>query len=441
MELQRRAKNPLVSMAVVFILVNGLGFPGNYTLVFGPSLGTLVEYGAFLLQFALMIFTSANNVMDVRILNFHSRYTSIYVLLATFFFASILGTSNLSLQLVTCIRLCVTALFAIWMSEYYEVDEVLRHLYWAQIIFVIFTLIFVTVFRSYKPTGSYENDFVGLFDAKNGAGAEVCFCLLMMFVQYRVYTEKKLPLPRFWLLMIWVQFVLMVLSHNVGSTVSLVLPSIYLFFFEKNHGVRGRLHLGHIFIILSIGFILVALTILPLFEPLLEQFGKDATLTGRVPLWQQSLSIISSHKTLTGFGYGMFWRDQDAMDLIHMGFDRTSYMGNITSGSHNLLIEMWLNVGLIGIAGLFFAMLRATRRVSEVDEDAYLFSSCYLLFFTLFGLYERTLEAYGVKTLFLFISLAYMERCRIVPEPKRWHRREMNTSEDESPETEASPAG
>lgn len=420
MGVQAKGKNPLVSLAVVYILVNSLGFPGNYTLVFGQSLSTIVEYSAFLLQFALIIFTSADNVMDVHILDLKSCYRGIYVMLACFFIASILGTSNIKEQLVTCIRLCVTAYFAIWLSEYFEVDEMLKHLYWAQIVFVTFTLIFVTVFRRYKPGGSYENDFVGLFDAKNGAGTEVCFCLIMMFVQYRVCMDKGVPLPKFWGAMLWIQFVLMVLSHNIGSIINLLIPSIYLFGFEKSRGIQGRLHLGYIFIVLSIGFILLALTILPLFEPLLEQIGKDATLTGRVPLWRQAISVIISHKTLTGFGYGMFWRDQHAMDLIHMGFDRNSFMGNITSGSHNLLIELGLNVGLIGLGGLFFAFLEATRRVTEVNEDVYVFSSCYLLFFTFFGLYERSLEAYGVKTVFLFLSFAYMERCRTTEAPPRW---------------------
>ena len=77
---------------------------------------------------------------------------------------------------------------------------------------------------------------------------------------------------------------------------------------------------------------------MPAFAWIIELLGKDATLTGRIPLWKQIISVMTEHNTFTGFGYGMFWRDPQAVDLVHAAFEDDSFLGNMTSGAHNLLL-------------------------------------------------------------------------------------------------------
>ena len=114
-----------------------------------------------------------------------------------------------------------------------------------------------------------------------------------------------------------------------------------------------RLPLGWAYIGGSITFLFAALTLMPHLEWFFRAIGKDATLTGRIPLWNRILVVMMNHHTFTGYGYGMFWRDSQAIALIHAGFHEHSFLGTMTTGAHNMLLEFWLNSGLMGIAAFF----------------------------------------------------------------------------------------
>ena len=158
--------------------------------------------------------------------------------------------------------------------------------------------------------------------------------------------------------------------------------------------------------LLSIGFLIFALTIIPLFEPVLEMMGKDATLTGRTLLWPQVIKVMTENNTLTGFGYGMFWRNDAAVALIHAGFDENSFFGNMSSGAHNVVLELWLNTGLLGVASFFIMFLDAFRSLDRLPEDRYMVGTCYVMWFMLRGLMERSSGTYEFTLLYLYLAVA-----------------------------------
>lgn len=84
----------------------------------------------------------------------------------------------------------------------------------------------------------------------------------------------------------------------------MLLP-MYFLVFRKLRDLR--LPLGWLYVAGSVGFLVFAFTILPLFAPLLESMGKDATLTGRTELWNGIYKFMQQHNMLTGYGYGQFW--------------------------------------------------------------------------------------------------------------------------------------
>jgi len=84
--------------------------------------------------------------------------------------------------------------------------------------------------------------------------------------------------------------------------------------------------------------------------PLLEALGKDATLTGRVPLWELVDSRIADH-LLLGFGYQAFWTESNPEAWIIWG--KIQWMA---PHAHNGFRDIMLNFGIIGMT-LFVLMI------------------------------------------------------------------------------------
>jgi exopolysaccharide production protein ExoQ len=96
--------------------------------------------------------------------------------------------------------------------------------------------------------------------------------------------------------------------------------------------------------------ILILVTAYP--DPILEMLGKDPTLTGRTDLWEYVISDIWM-KPLLGWGYFGFWTPANpaAMQIA----DDLRW---IVPQAHNGLLEMLLNIGLVGTALVIFLLVR-----------------------------------------------------------------------------------
>jgi O-antigen ligase len=89
---------------------------------------------------------------------------------------------------------------------------------------------------------------------------------------------------------------------------------------------------------------------------LLHLIGKGATLSGRTDIWQAVfLSIVK--RPWTGFGYAAFWvaGAPEATRLAQLLGDKT--LGNAENG----VLQLWLEVGLVGVLIMFVLLIRSTR--------------------------------------------------------------------------------
>lgn len=124
-------------------------------------------------------------------------------------------------------------------------------------------------------------------------------------------------------------------------------------------------------------------------EMLLLGRGEDASnLTGRLPVWEALVPHISDRLWL-GFGYRAFW------DKARVEEFRDYTGGWQVPDAHNSYLEMILNVGIVGAAPLFLAMLFAIaifarRAMKHFDVGTAFFAG---LIFSLFigGMTEATL--------------------------------------------------
>ena len=92
------------------------------------------------------------------------------------------------------------------------------------------------------------------------------------------------------------------------------------------------------------------------FDTVLQSLDKGSTLTGRRPLWDSVLPAIHD-RLWFGHGYGAFWR----------GWEQPSNLVWLQNPwgpphAHNGVLELALNVGVVGVALWLLALLSCLRR-------------------------------------------------------------------------------
>lgn len=399
--------HPLYEIITVFILFLSLGFPGNYEAFLGEKLCTLLEYGAFVLELLIMLFSSGESFREIRIINLRSCYRAIYLLVAVFFAESMAVTRYPQKQLITCLRFSATVFFALWLLDYFGIQRTLELILYAQAGIVIASIFLMIIAPGMSFSSEQSaHDFIGLLNAKNSAASEFSCGILLQSILLRWRMQEKRAVSQRFILLFVLQAILLLMCHATGPVIFVLIPQVYLFWIEPRRDERHRLHIGLDYIVVSIVFLFMALTILPLFTPLLTALGKDATLTGRTVLWNRIIEMMTQSRTFTGYGYEMFWRDARAVAEYHAGFEANSWGSTMTTGAHNVLLEFWLNVGLFGIAAFFVMILDATKRIHEVPEQQYLFVSTFLMHAALHGLTERAFGTNNYFTLFFFLAIA-----------------------------------
>jgi O-antigen ligase len=87
---------------------------------------------------------------------------------------------------------------------------------------------------------------------------------------------------------------------------------------------------------------------------LVEALGRDSTLTGRTDLWKLLLSV--NQNPWLGAGFESFWLG----DRLHRIWDMLPWRAN---EAHNGYLEVYLNLGLIGLAVLVVVITTGYKRV------------------------------------------------------------------------------
>ncbi len=117
----------LYQFAVILVLMNCLGFPGNWTRILGNSVGTLIDYGCFGLEIAVMLLSSGENILDIRIVDLRKQYLGIYAVLLVFFTESMLVSRYPNLQIITCVRFTVAVLISYRCCVWHGLCSSLQH--------------------------------------------------------------------------------------------------------------------------------------------------------------------------------------------------------------------------------------------------------------------------------------------------------------------------
>lgn len=263
------------------------------------------------------------------------------------------------------IALLGTTLFGAYLATRYDLGEQLRLLAWALGIAALLSLVFALLLPSYgvvsvDTLGYYGEEggggWRGVYGEKNALGAATALgavVFLLLALGRRRYR--------------WISWACFGFSVGVllmsNALTALISFLIILALLPLYKALRWQY-------ILIVPFFVLALLVsgtmaawlLDNLESVLNALGRDPTFTGRTEIWPVVLESIWQRPWL-GYGYGGFWLGW-AGESAHLWL-RTSALFSEPVGpehAHNGFLDLWLNLGLLGVTAFVLSLLLAFFR-------------------------------------------------------------------------------
>jgi O-antigen ligase len=247
-----------------------------------------------------------------------------------------------------------------------------------------------------------ESSLRGIYDNKNALGwnAAIAACACGAMV-----ADRQPGLRIISILLLIASLVCLVASQSMTamtSATSAVVATVFYVTLSKTHGL-GRATL----VLVSLQLVaLVFICLGELLVPLLEALGKDATLSGRVPLWRAVDHAISEH-LLLGYGYQAFWADASAD-----GWRVRVAAGWPAPHAHNGFRDVLLGLGLVGFVLLVWTIVRALRQgaalLCAAPKEGWLWLNVLVIMFLVMNLTETIILTQNNILFVLFATAVIM---------------------------------
>ena len=240
---------------------------------------------------------------------------------------------------------------------------------------------------------------VGITQSKNMLGS-VCLVFGFFFVWYflKIWRAPKSTFRRDELrLLIVLLFMIGYLLRKAGgatSTICLII-AIAVMFLVGRRWVNKRL-IGT-YAVMAIAMLAVAELSFGIFERVGDLTGHKSTLMGRMELWHECLAVHTN--PIFGVGFESFWLG----DRLHLLKEGRPWQPN---EAHNGYLEIYLNLGLLGLFmlfGLIVATFRKIRLELLRNSDWARFRLGFLALMLFYNLTEATFKGLSLTWFFFFI--------------------------------------
>ena len=266
------------------------------------------------------------------------------ILLAT---VSILWSSMPTVSFRRAGAIILITLYATSLYTQYTFEEFLNLLGKALLIIAFSSVLLALV----KPElgrmlAANKESWRGVFGHKNGLGFISAISILVFGNLYHLY-RKNFRRKIIWMIGIALSALCLVKSNSLtGMLVFFVLVAV-LFILKIAHSWNK------VFLVFLIFFLIVFGTIGALIfqnsNLILSAMGKDVTLSGRITLWRTLIPM--GLKRFLGYGYSAFWLGWNGPSArIWSIFWWHPYH------SHNGFIDMWLELGWLGLLSSFILL-------------------------------------------------------------------------------------
>jgi O-antigen ligase len=133
-------------------------------------------------------------------------------------------------------------------------------------------------------------------------------------------------------------------------------------------------------------------------DTLIYMLGRRPDLTDRVPMWENLLTMAGN--PIFGYGYESFWLSASLRNLA-----------DYTGSTHNGYLDMYLNLGLVGLSFVLawiVSGLKKVHRYLEIDYSAAMLRLAFIVVVFLYNLAEAAFA--GVNNIWILLLFAIMSR-------------------------------
>jgi exopolysaccharide production protein ExoQ len=240
--------------------------------------------------------------------------------------------------------------FAFYLVLKFETEEILSLVMTAGSLLCVLSLVMVFFFPQFglSYTARDMGAWHGVFTDRTTAAK----CSVFLLSPAIVFRRGRLSYSH--LIYIALMSLTIFMAHSATARVVLI-AYIALMVLLRVSGMFGR---RSSFLVIGIFLVTTALIIsagLPFLPRVFEMLGRNATLTGRTDIWGLVLRSIAK-RPLLGYGFYAFWRglNGESANLIvgtHWVFGY----------AHNGILEICLQLGLVGVAVFFATLLQAMK--------------------------------------------------------------------------------
>ena len=294
------------------------------------------------------------------------------------------------------IALALTCLFGVYLGSRFSLREQLRLFAYVCIVCAVSSLIF-GILGLGNPVEDFPDAWYGIFVHKNVLGRMMVLSILAFVITAKTESENK---PRYWVAA-GLAFVLLLLSRSTTALAVLAAMLGFVVFCPVLRRSKSGL------IKASIAAVAVCSTAVywasQNLEYILGLFGKDLTLTGRLQLWILS-TIMALQTPWLGHGYNAFWLGPGSSSeriLAVVQWDAPH--------AHNGLLELWLELGLVGVAlflaGFIAYVWRAIAFFRRSSAAESIWPLCFLFFMFVSNLTESDFLARDTIFWILYVAV------------------------------------
>ena len=248
---------------------------------------------------------------------------------------------------------------------------------------------------AFMPTGELQ----GVYFLKNSLGHMMSLGVLS-FALLALDERRGRPMH---LVMFLLCGVLLVLSKSATAVV-VTMAMLALLPLRKLLYLRARRLMAAIAILVPV-MVFAMIWVVNSSEDLLAALGRTSSLSGRIPLWQLVLRQIGE-RPIRGYGFSAFWsswQGERVSDAVNWD--------NAVPHAHNGFLEVWLGLGIIGLALILLTVSRSfiqgLRTARSQREMQYSWPLLLVIFTVLYNLTENSLLVVNNTAWIAFCAASY----------------------------------
>ncbi|MDF0696502.1 O-antigen ligase family protein [Rhizobium sp. MC63] len=315
--------------------------------------GTLSDYAKSILRLPCLPVYAFTIVILIR--NFPQFLTALRrnLIIPLFLILPFLSTLW-SIGPSSTLRRAIGLLFCVFLSYVLAIRFTPRQLLFLLIMTLGACIVLSVVISVVSPALATMPDGAmrGIFIHKNVLG---WYAALMILVATAVLIDGTFGLRRTAFILLALGIICLARSGSMTAIIATSVAFCLIGFYSllQRSSSIGRVVIVLFFIQLSVG---ILISLHEFLVPALEALGKDATLTGRVPLWELVDREISD-RWLLGYGYQAFWTDANP-EATQIWLKS----GWAAPHAHNGYRDILLSFGIVGMIPFALMLPHAIRQ-------------------------------------------------------------------------------